>query len=213
MAKKTLILTKRQLDEICGGDSSYLDGLGSKPDVPNNFSNEISASGSMDDEYPNPTTTDDMRDTMTNDWRGNAKLAGMGPITVHEMTKKEWNNVYLDEEREHGNERLKARQFGAQNGEAGKSYGATKTALSRLNTAQKTIQTGATPEIKQKAMNTVNRMKNNWNGIDLAANQYNTAKMVDKSMQQNKIGPKITSAPKETGNGKGHTPQNGIITR
>ena len=62
-------------------------------------------------------------------------------------------------------------------------------------------------------MNTINRMKNNWNGIDLAANQYNSAKMVDKSMQQNKIGPKIASAPKETGNGKGHTPKNGIITR
>ena len=46
--------------------------------------------------------------------------------------------------------------------------------------------TGGTPEIKQKAANTVARMKKNWNGIDNAETQYNAAKQNDKSVVANK---------------------------
>ena len=51
------------------------------------YSTEITTDGSIEDAYPMPTTTDDRSHTMTNDWRGNAKLAGgMGkPITVRDV--------------------------------------------------------------------------------------------------------------------------------
>lgn len=213
MAKKTLIVSHKQIEEICGGDSTYLDGLALKPDMGKIYGMETTTDGSLDDGYPMPTTTDDRSHEMAVTWRGNAKLAGMGPAVVREMTKKEWEQRFvIAEEKEHGNARLQARSFGAQNGEAGKSYDATKMAVSRLERAQKEILTGATAEIKQKAANRVARMKKNWGGIEIAARQYKTAKDNDKSMQQSKIGPKIASAPKEVGNGKAHSPKNGIIT-
>lgn len=180
MKKKRLILSQEQLDEICGGDSSYLDGLSKTPDMGSIFSTEVSADGGIEDGYADPTTTDDIASDMTNDWRGNAKLHGMGPITV-----REWKEIYL-EEKEHGNARLKNLQFGAQNGAPGKSYGATKTALCRKNAAEETMRTGATPEIKQKAANTVANMKNNWSGIDNAETQYNAAKANDATIRGNR---------------------------
>ena len=57
----------------------------------------------------------------------------MGPITVREgvaMKLSDWKKLYL-EEKEHGNQRLNNMQFGAKDGQKGKSYGATKTALCR----------------------------------------------------------------------------------
>lgn len=286
MSKKTLIISQKQLDEICGGNSAYLDGLATKPDLANNFASEITADGSVEDGYADPTTSDDVAHDLTNDWRGNAKLHGMGPITVREMTVKEWKEKYLGEsktnevgdtlkgqkklgrlsqkrsaqamdavrkainsldpdeeekynkqksdymkrstnayvkarnerdakspswepngrkmadafrsgekkqkrkgvaeEKEHGNERLKNVQFGASNGEKGKSYDATKMALSRKRAAENNLINGSTPEIKQKAAKTLQRMKNNWNGIDVAETQYNAAKAADKTVQANK---------------------------
>lgn len=188
MSKKTLILSKKQLDEICGGDSSYLDGLTMNPDKGNVFAGEVSADGGVEKGYADATTTDDVAKDLTNSWRGNAKLHGMGPITVREnvMTVKEWKSRYLGEEHEHGNERLKNVQFGAKDGEEGKSYGATKTALCRKRAAEETMLTGATQGIKQKAANTVATMKDNWDGIDNAETQYNAAKSNDKMIVANK---------------------------
>jgi hypothetical protein len=179
------------LDEICGGNSAYLDGLASKPDMGGIFSTEVSSDGSVADGYADATTTDDVAADLTNNWRGIAKLNGMGPMPIREntMTVSAWRRYYsnsMNEESEHGNQRLNNLQFGAQDGEAGKSYGATKTALCRKRAAEKTAQTGATPEVKQKALNTLKTMKDNWNGIDAAETQYNAAKNVDKTIIGNK---------------------------
>ena len=112
----------------------------------------------------------------------------MGPITVREMTVKEWKEKNLkNEEKEHGNDRLKNLQFGASNGEKGKSYDATKMALSRKHKAEQELINGSTPEIKQKAANRLNKMRNNWSGIDTAETQYKAAKNADKSVQNNKL--------------------------
>ena len=137
MAKKKLILSQEQIKRICEGeDFVYLSDLASKPDMGDVYSTEITTDGSIEDAYPMPTTTDDRSHTMTNDWRGNAKLAGMGAITVREMSKKDWAKANIvDEESEHGNARLMNRTFGAGNGQQGKSYGATKMAVSRKNKA------------------------------------------------------------------------------
>lgn len=174
MAKRTLIITESQLNEILGLNGSYLDGLGIKPDVGDNYANEITTDGSVDGGYPEPTTTDDRSRTMTNDWRGNAKLAGMGPITVHE-------------EKEHGNARLANMQFGAKDGKAGKSYDATKMALSRKRDAEMRLHNGSDEE-KAKAAKTLSRMRKNWSGLDAAEKQYAAAKANDKSVQGNRMG-------------------------
>ena len=186
MKKKTIILSQKQLDEICGGNSSYLDGIATKPDMGDIFSTEVSCDGDVDDGYADPTTTDDVSRDITNNWRGNAKLHGMGPITVREMTVKEWREKYLGEELEHGNERLKNVRFGAKDGSTGKSYDATKMALSRKRKAEEKLNNGSTPEEKMKAAKTLSTMKRNWDGIDNAEAQYNAAKSLDKSVQANK---------------------------
>lgn len=209
---KRLILTQEQLERLCEGDDFlYLDGLTNKPDMGDIYSTEVTTDGSMEDKLPTPTTTDDHSHTMTNDWRGTAKLAGMGPIVVHEMTKAEWEKkILMNEELEHGNARLKNRKFGAQNGMPGKSYTATKMAISRKKAAEKKLANGTDAE-KAKAAKTLQRMKQNWGGIDAAEQQYNGAKISDGLMQQTMTGPKIASAPKTTGNGQAHSPKDGVF--
>ena len=55
-------------------------------------------------------------------------------------------------------------------------------------------------------------MHQNWDGLDVADAQYTAAKASDKITQQNKPdGAKIKSAPKESGNGKAHSPKNGVF--
>lgn len=198
MGNKKIILTQKQLDEICGDNSTYLDGLASTPDIGNVYSNEITTNGSIDNAYPDPTTTDDYASDTTNNVRGYWGLRGMGSMsTLREMTKREWEKMILNED----NKRLKHRIFGCTNNSDGKSYDATKKNLSRLHIAQRKLKNGSNEE-KQEAKKTIERMKNNWKGIDVANNQYKTAKKIDKQIR-----PLIKSAPKNSGNGKAHSPK------
>lgn len=212
MTKKRLILTKEQVERISEGEGFvYLSNLSSKPDMGDIYSTEITTNGSIENGYPIPTTTDDKADSMTCDWRGNAKLAGMGASTVRECSKKEWlqNNI-CNEESEHGNARLKTRKFGAMNGEQGKSYAATKMANSRKKKAEEKLNS-TDPNVRASGIRTLQKMHQNWDALDIATSQYEGAKLSDSVVQQNKIGPKIKSAPKESGNGKAHSPKNGVF--
>lgn len=213
MAKKKLILTKEQIEHLSEGEEfSYLSDLASKPDMGNIYSTEITTDGGIDDAYPEPTTTDDKANTMTCDWRGNAKLAGMGAIQMRECTKREWTqkNIY-NEESEHANARLMNRTFGAGNGQQGKSYDATKMVVSRKNKAEEKLNS-TDPQLRQQGANTLKKMRQNNPNLDLTASQYEGAKVSDKITQKNKPeGTKIKSAPKQTGNGKAHSPKNGVF--
>lgn len=212
MGMKKIILTQEQVENIFEGESfMYLKDLATKPDMGNIYGTEVTTDGSMDGEYSIPTTTDDKSHTMTNDCRGNAKLAGMGGGgVVYEVTKRDWEKNLANEETEHGNARLKIRKFGAKDGEQGKSYTATKMAISRKKAAEKKMMNG-TPEEKQKAMATLQKMRSNWSGIDAAEQQYNSAKISDNLSRQSMTGPKIASAPKISGNGKAHSPSQGVF--
>ena len=213
MAKKKLILSQEQIERICEGeDFVYLSDLASKPDLGNIYATEVTTDGSVEDAYADPTTTDDFASTTTNNWRGNAKLAGMGPIVVHEMSKKDWEKTRLVSENiEHGNARLIGRKFGGKNGVEGKSYGATKMAISRKNAAEKKLNSN-NPSLRASGAKTLRKMHQNWDGLDVADAQYTAAKASDKITQQNKPdGAKIKSAPKESGNGKAHSPKNGVF--
>ena len=206
MAKKKIILTQEQASRICEGeDFVYLSDLASKPDLGDIYSTEVTTDGGIEDGYPIPTTTDDKAHTMTNNWRGNAKLAGMGGVVVREMSKKDWEKANIvDEESEHGNARLKNRKFG---GEDSKSYTATKMAVSIKNAAEKRMRSND-PMEREKGAETLRKMHNNWSGLDVADAQYNGAKLGDKITQKGKP---IASTSKESGNGKAHTPNNGVF--
>ena len=205
MRRKKIILTQKQLDEICGDNFTYLDGLALTPDLADNYSNEISTNGSIDNAYPDPTTTDDLAHDMTNNTRGYWGLRGMGSVsTIREISKKDWEKESLET-----NQHLTGRTFGATSETPGKSYAAVTTNKSRLNKAIKQSKS-TNPLLKQKALNTIQKMQNNGSTSRVAFNQYETAKKVDKQ-----INPGIKSAPKNAGNGKAHSkknPQNGIFT-
>lgn len=206
MSKKKLILSQEQINKLCENESfNYFKDLGVKPDIGNIYSTEITTSGAMDDGYPEPVTTDDKSHTMTTNWRGQARLNGMGPISLREMSKKEWVETFLVSEE---NSRLLNKTFGS-NGNR-KSYGATKTAICRKKKAEEKLINGTEAE-KEKAQRTINAMNNNWSDIDMAEKQYSTAKKTDKLIQNSKPGPKIKSAPKNSGNGKSHSPKNGVF--
>lgn len=205
MRRKKIILTQKQLDEICGDNFTYLDGLALTPDLADNYSNEISTNGKIDGAYPDQTTTDDLAHDMTNNTRGYWGLRGMGSVsTIREMSKKDWEKEIFET-----NQHLTGRTFGATSETPGKSYAAVTTNKSRLNKAIKQSKS-ANPLLKQKALNTIQKMQNNGSTSKVAFNQYETAKKVDKQ-----INPGIKSAPKNAGNGKAHSkknPQNGIFT-
>lgn len=213
MAKKKLILTQEQIEKICEGEEfTYLSDLASKPDIGDIYSTEVTTDGSIENGYPMPTTTDDRSHTMTNDWRGNAKLAGMGPIVVREMLKKDWQKkIMTNEESEHGNARLMNKKFGAQNGEQGKSYDATKMAISRKNAAEKKMNSN-NPQERARGAETLRKMHQNWGGLDVADAQYTSAKNVDKINQKNKPeGTKIKSSSKIYNKRNVQMPQNGVF--
>ena len=197
-------MSQKQLDEIIGGNSEYLDGLANKPDMSDNFSNEISASGSIENGYPNPTTTDDFANTLTNNWTRSYGLKSTGTVTLREMSKREWENM-INEEQEHGNKRLKQRVFGGEN--QVKKYGTAKRSINRLKNAERNLRNGS-PEMKRKAAQTIRTMKKNWKDIDVAKSQYDTAKYNDKLMQQNRIDKTIST----NSSNKLKTPENGVIT-
>ena len=207
MAQKTLILSKKQLDEIVGGDCNYFDGMDSTPDAAPDAGNKISVEGPVDRGYAFPTTADDISHTMTNNNRGFATTRGIGRI--RESKKKDWEALNIfNEEKEHGNARLVNRNFGSTNGDGGKSYSATKTAICRKKKAEQNLNSND-PALQHKGAETLAKMRQNWAGLDAADKQYQGAKMADNAMNKT-----IKSAPKESGNGMAHTPKkvnDGII--
>ena len=197
MAKKTLILSQKQLDEICGGDSTYLDGLSLNPDKAEDYSNDVTADGAVDTGYAKNMTTDMYAADTTNNWPANAKLHGMGPVTLREMTKQEFEKIIA----ESPNQRLQNMRFG----ESQRTIGAATQAKSKMNKA-KAMAKSDNPVIREKGMNTLNNM--DLSGIK----ELEIAQNIDRNIQQAKPeGEKIASAPKQSGNGKAHSPKDGVF--
>ncbi len=210
MNKKTIILTEKQLDEIANGVSTYLDALGTKPDMPDDFANKISADGSAGygETYADKETSDDFekRHYPEYRWAIGPRTFGKGPSNIHEMSKKEWEKKYiLDEE----NSRLSNRVFN------GKSYEAAEKEGQRIRNAVKKIRNGSSPQEKAQGQKTLLRMMQ-YGGEDFgkASSLETKAKNADKIMQASKPeGQKIASKPKP-GVGTTHDKniKNGITT-
>jgi hypothetical protein len=195
MGKKKIILTQKQLDEVCGDNYAYLEGLALTPDLSDMYSNEITTNGGLEGAYPNPTTTDDYADDFTNNTRGYWGLRGMGSVsTIREMTKKEWEHFIFET-----NQRLKNRNFGVK-GER-ETYYSTTSNKSRLKKAQEVTKTGS-PEEKAKAFKTIRTMQQNNPNLQQNISKLDNAMKVDKMTK-----PPMKSAPKTSGNGKAHSPK------
>lgn len=190
MSKKTLILTQSQLDEICGVKCSYLD------DTPQYDSNEIYVSDvNVTDNNP---TGDDIAHEQPNVNSRATRVINGRANSLMEI-----------------NSNIQGKMFGAENGDAGHTAQATAMAKSRLKKAKEKLATSQDVSEKQKALQTINRMKENAPNLEAQINQFDAAVKNDKTIRQNKVknGMRVISQhTKTSGNGKGHTSNNGIIT-
>lgn len=209
MGKKTLILTKEQLDEISGGNFSYLDNL-DKLDTGNIYANKVSAEGSTSDGDTDKITTDDYASDMTRDaWPRDSRSYGKNgnyiPQNLYEMSKKEWEEKNItNEAKEHGNKRLNNRKF------YGKSYGAVKQGEYRQRKAAEKAINGENGQEKIEGIKSLSRMQTPEN--IKSQKLFKNAKTADKITQASKpAGTKIKSAPK-TGKEGAHSPETGYIT-
>ncbi len=194
---KTIIITQKQLDEICGGNTSYLDGLALNPDKAEDYSDKITADGAVEKGYADPTTTDQYAADSTKNWPAGAKLYGMGPVIVREMKKSEWERA-IKEDAAHGNKRLNNIKFG----ERGRSYAAANQAAYRKRNAEKKLNS-QNPVERQQGLNTLSKMDQS------GLNKFDAMKKVDNIIQSTKPeGEKIASAPKTYGNKGAHSKKN-----
>lgn len=225
MKKKTIILSQKQIDEICGDNFAfdYLDG--SDTDLSGyDHGNEASLGKGVNGEYPETMDTDDYAETLSpelplylNPSGGKSPVGNIAVGSIREMKKSEFEKLALlenDNEKEaHGNQRLKNRVFGSSNGPNAPKYGESELTqqLYRDREALKNARS-SDPETRKKGIESLQRIAKNRavDGKTVAMQQYKSAKMADKVNNGNKI----KSAPKITGNGKAHTKNtnNGIIT-
>jgi len=210
MSRKTLILTEEQLEEIASGiNMAYFDQEGIKPDMGDIYSIEVSAEGSDGDNesYSDKITTDDLAAMQCKDWPRDSRSFGKGgnaPANIYEMSKKEWEEKFIFNE---ANSRLENMQF------CGKSYAAAKQQRHRDKVATQKAQSN-NPVEREKGKKSLEIMINN-RGEDFgkAEQRLGTFERADDIAQANKPeGTKIKSAPKQTGNGKAHSPKKGYLT-
>ena len=210
MAKKKLILTQKQLDEIRDGIGTYLDTMGIKSDMPDDFGSEISAEGSTFDGYADNMTTDDFAKMQSKDWPRDSRSfgrSGNAPANIREMSKKEWEQRYvLSEEEQNGWKSIENLKLG--NSSEQHSPNAVKQRQYRERVAAKKAKSN-NPQIAQSGAKSLESMSTNSHSesYDDAKHQLNNIKA------GNNLRPKtLKSAPKQTGNGKAHSQKNGIIT-
>lgn len=216
MKKRTLILTQEQINEICGGAYGYLDSL----DTNLSPNNETSAEGSLTNDsgkqiYPQNIKTDDISSEMTPELQRLSISHGKGNSKIYEMSKKDWERkrLYSEANSMHGNKRLKNRKFG----DSSNQYSESELNQQNYRYRKALKDSRSTdPEKKRKGTESLQRMANNRakDGKTTALNQYNSAKKVDKIIQGSKPEGTKIDAPKQrnTGNGKGHSQKNGVIT-
>lgn len=199
MAKKRLILSSSQLDEICGVNASYCD------DQRVYTPNEI---------YSTNVTGDVI-----------AKQQGLkGPVggRVYGMGQSPGRmNAISPATLEEINKNIQGKVFGGgtenKNKECKRSPDAVAMAKSRYNKAQKQLQTSQNPLEKQKAANTIKTMKKNAPNLETQIGQFDAAVRNDENIRKAKVKNNervLAKHTKESGNGKAHSKktQNGNIT-
>lgn len=234
MGKKKIIISQKQLDEICGGNSAYLDNV--ENDFAQNGNNEVYTGDKLDNHDADPLTTDKLAKTMRRD----SSLWGLGrynkastPIFLS-CSKKEWKEQALNESNSSlegtnisispTTERfITGKGAGAnavENG--GVSYTNATTIKSRMNKLQKQANAGdVAAQQKYNEMGGEEFHKNIEKTLDdktsiIQRDKENRSKNLNQQNVFQKPGGKKISGNGQAHSGKGNTyvgqlPDNGIV--
>ena len=197
MSKKTIILTREQLNRIVEGNSTYL------PDADSNFKeygdNEVYASGKIEGADGKPVTTDKIAKNLSrnNDIMGFTKqIVPTGYKVESKMSKQDWENKHNLNE---SNQDLINRQFNIGTAEAPRYVSYTNLTTIKSELEQERQQMGQNfPQDKQEQLDKINRI-------------YSTAKSNSKNIRKSKIerGERVIKQHnRQQFNGKAHTKKN-----
>lgn len=196
MSKK-LILTQEQLDEICNGNSAYLDN---PTDFKHNGNNEVNVDGVPGDYYGEgdkvggKVTTDKYGKMVANPIgfpgygsRGNGKDGFRAPIFFYESTKKNWEKKNLDEEYRDPtmtNATFTTGNVDEKGNKEKRGLGSMKTLKTRYRAAQ-ALARSTDPEKRKRGKSTLNTMDKNDPNLKYELGQYATLQANAKNMRKN----------------------------
>jgi hypothetical protein len=224
MSKK-LILSQEQLDEICGGNSAYLDNEIS--DFKNIGNNEITADGYIDGDFGDPMLNRDW--AMQDRGRQLSRMHGYGlgrasyhayeskksekPVIYEESKKSTWAKKHLNEEFKDPmlvNATFTTGNENASGDKKKRNVGSLKTAKLRYRAAQ--AQANSTdPEKRKRGLSTLKTMDKNDPNLKQEIDQYDKLRASAKNIRKldsEVFGKKqIDRSGPSKGNGKAHTPK------
>lgn len=221
MGKKTLILSQKQLDEISGGNSAYLDNISN--DFAENGSNEVfvgEKNGKCDAE---PMVTDKFSKSLTTN-NGFTGYGGHGRdftrMPLFFESKKEWVKKNLNEE--YTDPTMTSATFATgkkdKNGNVEhRNLGSMKTQKMRFGAAQAKANS-SDPTLKKQGEATMKTMLKNDPNLSAEIQQYGakqkSAEMSRKAEKETLGTPILNRNKPSQGNGKAHTNKDnlGIIT-
>jgi len=210
--KKTLILSQKQLDEIVGGNSAYLDNIDN--DFAEDGSNEIYTGEKLEDKDSLPLTTNTHAKERCIDYgpwmpggKGGARLVYPNTNGMVCCSKKEWKDKVLNET----NQNL-----------VGNTYGDSENRVSNTNASTLKWRYGAAkkkaqsndPTIRQQGISTMKTMEKNNPNLQQIETQYNAAMANDASIKQTRKNSGESNVfqkeggTKTTGNGGKHSEKN-----
>ena len=182
MAKKTLILSQKQLDEIVGGNSNYLDNVGE--DFAENANNEVFTGDKLDGKDAEPYTTDQHAHERSLDYgpwipggRGGTKSAMVYTNGLIACSKEEIGKENLDED----NKNLVNNTYGDDKNRVSNTN--ASTLKWRYGAAKKKAQS-TDPTIRQQGISTMKTMEKNNPNLAQIQSQYNAAMNSDASLKQ-----------------------------
>ena len=222
MAKKTIILTQKQLDEIVGGNMAYFDD-GSE--YTEDATNQVYT------DNPKFKKTKTTGDKVAKSRRRDSSFYGLNrniqtkqPVMIA-CSKSDWEKKNLNEENQdlvnrtfHFGQSEKNKMSGISNSaganaaENGMSYTNATTIKSRMNKLQQQAQKGDA-QAQQKYQNMGGKVLQDT--VEKKLDNATTISKRDKENRSNMGFNNVYQKPggtKVSGNGKAHTPKNAVIT-
>ena len=182
MSKKTLILSQKQLDEIVGGNSAYLDNLDN--DFAEDATNQVYSGDKLEDKDADPYTTDQHAHERSLDYgpwipggRGGTKSAMVYTNGLIKKKKKEWAKKMLKED----NQNLVNNTYGDDKNRVSNTN--ASTLKWRYGAAKKKAQS-SDPTIRQQGISTMKTMEKNNPNLSQIESQYNAAMASDANLKQ-----------------------------
>lgn len=213
MQKRTIILTQHQLDEIVGGDASYLDNINN--DFKEDGANSISPNGKLDDKDAEPIMTDKVSSELSRNQGlfGNRSISLFSPSYVC-CSKKDWLDKNIISE---DNQNLVNKTYGDNTNRVSNTN--ASTLKWRYGAAKKKAQS-SDPTIRQQGISTMKTMEKNNPNLAQIETQYNSAMANDANLKKSAFErgeENVYQAPnqhKTPNNGQAHTkkPVGQVIT-